>query len=189
VLLIFFSLKIYSQENPIYVVEKKKKKNQFIPLKEVVVIPELKFNSYKDYVDYYNLIRKTIKVYPYARLASERLLKLNDRLNGIKSKRGKRKYTKRVEKFLEQEFKEELKKLTRSEGRILIKLIHRETGSTAYSLVKTLRTGWKAFIYQTTAKMFEIDLKKEYNPSNNSEDYKIENIVLREFANSSFNKN
>ena len=71
----------------------------------------------------------------------------------------------------------------------MIKLIHRETGSTAYSLVKTLRTGWKAFIYQTTAKMFEIDLKKEYNPSNNSEDYKIENIVLREFANSSFNKN
>ena len=55
--------------------------------------------------------------------------------------------------------------------------------------MKTLRTGWKAFIYQTTAKMFEIDLKKEYNPSNNSEDYKIENIVLREFANSSFNKN
>ncbi len=188
-LLIFFSLKIYSQENPIYVVEGDTLKNQFIPLKEVVVIPELKFYSYKDYVDYYNLKRKTIKVYPYARLASERLLKLNDRLNGIKSKRGKRKYTKRVEKFLEQEFKEELKKLTRSEGRILIKLIHRETGSTAYSLVKTLRTGWKAFIYQTTAKMFEIDLKKEYNPSNNSEDYKIENIVLREFANSSFNKN
>ena len=189
VLLIFFSLKIYSQENPIYVIEGDTLTNQFIPLEEVVVIPELKFYSYKDYVDYYNLKRKTIKVYPYARLASERLLKLNDRLNGIKSKRGKRKYTKRVEKFLEQEFKEELKKLTRSEGRILIKLIHRETGSTAYSLVKTLRTGWKAFIYQTTAKMFEIDLKKEYNPSNNPEDYKIENIVLREFANSSFNKN
>ena len=188
-LLIFFSLKIYSQENPIYVVEGDTLKNQFIPLREVIVIPELQFYSYKDYVDYYNLKRKTIKVYPYARLASERLLKLNDRLNGIKSKRGKRKYTKRVEKFLEQEFKEELKKLTRSEGRILIKLIHRETGSTAYSLVKTLRTGWKAFIYQTTAKMFEIDLKKEYNPSNNPEDYKIENIVLREFANSSLNKN
>ena len=189
VLLIFFSLKIYSQENPIYVIEGDTLKNQFISLEEVVVIPELKFYSYKDYVDYYNLKRKTIKVYPYARLASERLLKLNKRLNGIKSKRGKRKYTKRVEKFLEQEFKEELKKLTKSEGRILIKLIHRETGSTAYSLVKTLRTGWKAFIYQTTAKMFEIDLKKEYNPSNNPEDYKIENIVLREFANSSLNKN
>ena len=189
VLLIFFSLKIYSQENPIYVIEGDTLKNQFISLEEVVVIPELKFYSYKDYVDYYNLKRKTIKVYPYARLASERLLKLNKRLNGIKSKRGKRKYTKRVEKFLEQEFKEELKKLSKSEGRILIKLIHRETGSTAYSLVKTLRTGWKAFIYQTTARMFEIDLKKEYNPSNNPEDYKIENIVLREFANSSFNKN
>ena len=189
VLLIFFSFRIYSQENPIYVIEGDTLKNQFIPLKEVVVIPEQKFYSYKDYVDYYNLKRKTIKVYPYARLASERLLKLNDRLNGIKSKRRKRKYTKKVEKFLEYEFKEELKKLTRSEGRILIKLIHRETGSTAYTLVKTLRTGWKAFIYQTTAKMFEIDLKKEFNPSNNLEDYKIENIIMREFANPSFNKN
>ena len=188
-LLIFFSFRIYSQENPIYVIEGDTLKNQFIPLKEVVVIPEQKFYSYKDYVDYYNLKRKTIKVYPYARLASERLLKLNDRLNGIKSKRRKRKYTKKVEKFLEYEFKEELKKLTRSEGRILIKLIHRETGSTAYTLVKKLRTGWKAFIYQTTAKMFEIDLKKEFNPSNNLEDYKIENIIMLEFANPSFNKN
>ena len=158
-------------------------------LSEVTVYNEINFKDSDERIKYLILRRKTLKVYPYAALAAERLKKLNDRLGKLNKRSKRKRYTRIVEKFIQEEFTEELKKLTRSEGRILIKLIHRETGSTAYSLVKTLRTGWKAFIYQTTAKMFEIDLKKEYNPSNNSEDYKIENIVLREFANSSFNKN
>ncbi|MGB0199020.1 MAG: DUF4294 domain-containing protein, partial [Flavobacteriaceae bacterium] len=69
--------------------------------------------------------------------------------------------TKQVEKYLQGEFTDELKKLTRSEGRILVKLIHRETGTTTHALVKELRSGWRAFLYQTTAKMFDIDLKTE----------------------------
>ncbi len=61
----------------------------------------------------------------------------------------------------------------------MIKLIHRETGSTAHELIKRLRNGWRAFIYQTTAKMFDINLKTEFNPTEVEEDTMIEGILLR----------
>ena len=83
---------------------------------------------------------------------------------------------------MEQEFEAELRRLTRSEGRILIKLIHRETGETTHELIKKLRSGWRAFVYQTTAKLFDLDLKITYNPTDVEEDALIEGILLRAFA-------
>jgi len=167
------------QTNPIYIIEGDTLSTPYVGLGEVVVLPELKFDTYKDYLAYYRLRQRTLKVYPYAVLASERLTTLNERLGNIKRRRARKRYTKRVEHYLENEFKEELKKLTRSEGRILIKLIYRETGVTAHELIKNLRNGWRAFIYQTTAKMFDINLKSEYNPTDNEEDAMIEGILFR----------
>ena len=83
---------------------------------------------------------------------------------------------------IEEEFSEELKKLTRTEGQILVKLIYRQTGSTAFDLVKELRSGWRAFWYNTTAKMFDISIKEEYHPEAIHEDYLIEDILQRAFA-------
>ena len=135
-----------------------------IALDEVYIFGRLEFDSYEDKLRYYILRRKTIKVYPYAKLASERLEQLNDSLSKIKRKRKRKKYTKRVQKFIEEEFSEELKKLTRTEGQILVKLIYRQTGTTAFNLVKELRSGWRAFWYNTTAKMFDISIKQEFHP-------------------------
>ena len=120
-------------------------------------------------------------MYPFAKLASERLTVMTERLNTIESKRLKRKYTKRIQKYIEEEFSEELKKLTRTEGQILVKLIHRQTGRTAFDLVKELRTGWRAFWYNTTASLFDISLKEEYKPFEVKEDYLIEDILERSF--------
>lgn len=153
-----------------------------ISLDEVYLFGKLKFNSKEEKLRYYILRRKTIKVYPYAKLASERLVELNDSLTKIKSKRKMKKYTKHVQKYIEEEFSEELKKLTRTEGQILIKLIYRQTGITAFDLVKQLRNGWRAFWYNTTAKMFNISLKEEYHPENMHEDYLIEDVLQRAFA-------
>ncbi|EAR01560.1 hypothetical protein FB2170_13568 [Maribacter sp. HTCC2170] len=153
-----------------------------IDLDEVYVFSKLKFPSYKDKLRYYILRRKTIKVYPYAKMAAERLLELNDSLTKIKKSRKRKKYTKKVQKYIEGEFSEELKKLTRTEGQILIKLIYRQTGKTAFGLVKELRSGWRAFWYSTTAKMFKISLKEEYRPDVVQEDYLIEDILQRAFA-------
>ncbi len=153
-----------------------------IALDEVYLFGKLEFDSYQDKLRYYILRRKTMKVYPYAKLASERLVSLNERLESIESKRKRKKYTKRVQKYIEGEFSEELKKLTRTEGQILVKLIYRQTGTTAFGLVKELRSGWRAFWYNTTAKMFKINIKEEFHPELVEEDYLIEDILQRAFA-------
>ena len=84
---------------------------------------------------------------------------------------------------MEGEFTEQLKKLTKTEGRILIKLIHRQTGETMYELIKEYRSGWKAFWYNTTAKLFKLSLKDKYDPANIKEDYLIEDVLQRAFVN------
>jgi hypothetical protein len=153
-----------------------------IMLDEVFVFSSLTFDSYNDKLRYYILRRKTLKVYPYAKLASERLVELNDRLSKIESKRKRKKYTRVVQRYIEEEFSEELKKLTRTEGQILVKLIYRQTGVTAFDLVKELRNGWRAFWYNTTAKLFNISIKEEFHPETIHEDYLIEDILQRAFA-------
>ncbi len=153
-----------------------------IDLEEVYIFSRLKFASHKEKVKYYILRRKTLKVYPYAKLAAERLESLNERLAGIKSKSKRKRYTKVVQKYIENEFSAELKKLTRTEGQILVKLIHRQTGKTAFGLVKELRNGWRAFWYNNTAKLFKISIKEEFHPESVHEDYLIEDILQRAFA-------
>lgn len=152
-----------------------------IDLDEVMLLHKLKFDSRDELRRYLILKRKTIKVYPYAKLAAERLNTLNERLAKIKKKRDRKKYTKRIQKYIDGEFSEELKKLTRTEGQILIKLVHRQTGITTFDLVKELRTGWRAFWYHNTARMFDLSLKREYDPLNVKEDYLIEDILQRNF--------
>tara|TARA_R110002050_G_scaffold106359_5_gene216283 strand:- start:1555 stop:2250 length:696 start_codon:yes stop_codon:yes gene_type:complete len=154
-----------------------------IALEEAYVFGRLKFSSYDEKLRYYILRRKTEKVYPYAKLAAERLVELNDSLADMKNTRKRKKYTKKVQKYIEEEFSEELKKLTRTEGQILVKLIYRQTGTTAFDLVKNLRNGWRAFWYNTTAKLFKISIKEEFHPDLIEEDYLIEDILQRAFSN------
>jgi hypothetical protein len=181
----FFSISINlissQEDNQIfYKVEGDSVYSSHINLEEVTVYKPIKLETYEDLVMYYTLKRKTLKVYPYAKMASERLTKLNSRLLKIKSNRKKKKYTKLLEKFIQDELTEELKKLTKTEGQILVKLIHRETGLTAYDLVKELRNGFRAFSYSIIAKFFDISLKKEFNPENNKEDLFIEDILTKD---------
>ena len=150
-----------------------------IGLAEVLLLPKRPYKNSDEIRKYLILRRKTLKVYPYSVMASDRLNTLNQRLDIIKTKRQKRKYTKMVQKFLEDELTPELSKLTKSEGQILIKLIHRQTGQTTFNLVKTLRNGLKAFIYNTTAKFFDLNLKNEFQPEISQEDYYIEDIIQR----------
>ena len=150
-----------------------------IGLNEVLLLPRRPFKNSEEIRKYLILKRKTIKVYPYSVMASRRLKSLNNRLLVIKTKRERRRYTRMVQKFLEGELTPELSKLTKSEGQILIKLIYRQTGITTYNLVKNLRNGVKAFLYNTTARFFDLNLKTEFNPEIILEDYYIEDIIQR----------
>ncbi|MBT8244722.1 MAG: DUF4294 domain-containing protein [Winogradskyella sp.] len=156
---------------------------KFIGLDEVIVLPNLKLENRKERIRYYILRRKTIKVYPYAKLAAERLVSLQERLDALPKQRQKKKYAKIIQKYIENEFSEELKKLTKTEGQILVKLIHRQTGKTTFKLIKELRSGWRAFWFNSTASLFNISLKREFVPLEVEEDFLIEDILLRAFQN------
>lgn len=159
-----------------------------IDLDEVMLFHKLEFKDRQERLRYLILKRKTKKVYPYAKLAADRLVALNERLSSMKKKRQRKKYTKVVQRYIEDEFAAELKKLTRTEGQILVKLVHRQTGKTTYKLIKELRSGWKAFWYNNTAGLFSISLKREFDPNNVEEDFLIEDILQREFQNGRLEK-
>jgi len=150
-----------------------------IDLDKVILLPKKEFKNSNEIKNYLILKRKTLKVYSYAILASNRLTTLNERLVNIKRRRDRKNYTKKIQKFIANEFYDELRKFTQTEGQILIKLIHRQTGTSAYKLIKEIRNGWSAFWYNNTARIFNMSLKKEFDPYTVEEDYLIEDIIQR----------
>jgi len=134
--------------------------------------PELekKFKRYQRYVPI---------VYPYAKLAANRLDLYDKELKTIKSKRKKRKLIKQKEKQLKEEFTDVIKKMSRIQGKILIKLIKRETGKTTYSIIKENRGWFNAIVWQGVAKYWGNDLKYHYKPKLDVEDAMIERVVAK----------
>ncbi len=128
------------------------------------------------------LQNRVYRVYPYAKIASERLTMLNKNMAALKTNREKKKYLKIVENYMENEFEAQLKKLSRKQGQILVKLVNRQTGHTTYDLIKDLKSGWTAFWYSNTGKVFDIDIKRKYQPYADNEDFLIETILERAFA-------
>ncbi|MFV8393335.1 DUF4294 domain-containing protein [Flavobacterium sp. LB2P6] len=154
-------------------------------LNDTIQLPEVLI--YKEKMDpdarkqFLLLQSRVFKTYPYAKLASERLTILNKGMANLKTNKEKKRYFKIVESYLSEEFEAKLKKLSRKQGQILVKLIHRQTGTTTYELVKNLKSGWKAFWSNTAASMFDISLKTKYAPFDVNEDYLIETILVRAF--------
>ena len=181
----FYSLLAFSQKNQIeenyLLIKDDSIMKNFIELNEVILLPKIKFSKREKLVEYLILKRKTTKVYPYAKLASIRLDTLYSRLNNIKRRSSKRRYTKQIQRYLEGEFTDELKKLTKTEGQILIKLINRQTDFTVYELIKDLKNGFNAIVFNITAKAFNLSLKETYSPLEENEDYFIEDILQKAF--------
>ena len=128
------------------------------------------------------LQNRVYKVYPYAKAAAERLTLLNKNMDKMKTNKEKKKYFKIVEDYMENEFTGQLKKLSRKQGQILVKLIHRQTGYTTFELIKDYKSGWKAFWSNNTARLFDINLKTKYLPYEVNEDFLIESILDRAFT-------
>ncbi|MCP2029779.1 hypothetical protein L1276_004973 [Flavobacterium sp. HSC-32F16] len=154
--------------------------NDTIQLPEIIISKGDKMSA-EELKQFQILQNRVYKVYPYAKLAADRLTALNTGMARLKSNREKKKYFKIVEDYLNNEFEERLKKLSRKQGQILVKLVHRQTGKTTYELIKTLKSGFKAFVSNTTANLFDISLKTEYKPYEVNEDYLIETILVRAF--------
>lgn len=136
--------------------------------------------KYKDEQNQYRILkRRVLKVYPYAILAKEKLNTIKNGLDSIPKRRHKKRYTKQMLKWVKEEYSDRLKNLSMKEGKILVKLIYRETNLTSYEIVKSYRGRFNAFFWQTMAKLWENNLKTEYDPLNIKEDKLIEHILLQ----------
>lgn len=150
-----------------------------VPLEEVIVYKR-KFSS-AELKEFQTLQNRVYKVYPFARVAAERLSVMNKNMDKLKTNKEKKKYFKIIEDYMENEFTAQLKKLSRKQGQILVKLIHRQTGFSTYELIKDYKSGWKAFWSNNTARLFDINLKTKYAPYEVNEDFWIETILDRAF--------
>ena len=150
-------------------------------LDEMLFVAKPTLSDFQARRNYYILMKKVGRVYPYVREAALRMDSVNIQLEGIDRRRQRRKYTKSYQKYLEERFEPELRKLTRSEGQILSKLVYRETHTSVYQIIRTYRNGLSARFWSMTAWWYDIDLKRPYDPENDAEDRLIENILQRKF--------
>ncbi len=148
----------------------------FINLPEVEILSKLSEEDMLRLQAYKRLKRDVKKAYPYAKLASAQIKEIELHVGTLKNERQKRKYIKAKEKELKEQFTQELKNLTVNQGRILMKLVDRETGTSSYDLVRELKGSLSAFFWQGMAKLFGSSLKSTYDP--NGEDSQIEDIVV-----------
>ncbi len=153
-----------------------------IIIQDVLVSDENRIKLTKEEREQIKLLERRVRVvYPYAKLTADKLTQINATMAKLKTQKEKKKYFKLVEKYLNEEFEPKLKKLSRKQGQILVKLINRQTGKTTFDLIKDYKSGWKAFWSNNTAKLFNIDLKKTYDPMEVPEDYYIETYLQRCF--------
>ncbi len=124
----------------------------------------------------YNRLRNAVYVtYPYARRAGAVMNDINAKLASVKDKEDRKKYIKSREKELKKEFSDPLTNLSIYQGKVLMKLINRETGNNCYEIIKEYKGGFTARMYQTVAFFFSTDLKQPYDAS--KDDVVIEKIV------------
>jgi len=147
-----------------------------VDVQPIVIFPPTVIRTKRESVRYDRLVYNVKKVYPYAKLAGAKLREYEKVLDTIPTEKGKRLFLKKAQHSLEEQFGKEIKDLTFSQGKILIKLVYRETGNSTFDLIKELRGGFTAFIFQTLATIFGYNLKTGYDPAGT--DQAIEQIVL-----------
>ena len=148
----------------------------YFNLNEVKVIHYAYMLSPSEIKKNQKLIRNVKLTLPYAKTAKRKLDTYERQMAGM-SESQRKAMMKKAEKEIEAEFGAELKKMTFSQGNVLIKLVDRETGNTSYELVRELRGKFRAFFYQTFAKIFGYNLKAKFDPKHNSKDKMIDRIA------------
>lgn len=147
-----------------------------VDLPTVYIFKPLKFKSKKDMERYYKLIRDVKKVLPISKEINRAIIETYEYLMTLPNKKARQEHIKAVEKGLKEQYTPQLKRLTFSQGKLLIKLIDRQTKSTGYELVKAFMGPFKASFYQTFASLLGASLKKKYHPE--GEDALTERVIL-----------
>lgn len=142
-------------------------------LKEIKVFPKKVFKNKREYRRYTRLVYNVKKAYPFALIARNELQIMVDSLQYIHGDRERKNYIKDYEKEMFRRYEDDLRKLTFSQGRILLKLVYREIGNTSYNLVKDYRGDISAVFWQGVARIFGSNLKSTYDPEGEDEDIEL----------------
>lgn len=146
-------------------------------IREIIIYPPLKFQDEKQRVEFSRLVRDVKKVLPYAREVSQMIIETYEFAETLPDDKARKKHISSVQKYVFDTYKPRMKKLTKNQGKLLIKLIDRECNTTSYEIVKSLVGSFKAGLYNVFAGLFGNSLKAEYDPG--GKDSLIERVVVQ----------
>lgn len=148
-----------------------------LSLRELTVFPPLKFKNKKEEEFYWRTVRDVRLTLPYAKLISETLVETYEYIETFPTTKERERYLKQMEKALFEQYKPVLKKFSRRQARVLVKLIQRETNQSSYDIVKAFLGSFRATFWQGFGKLFGVSLKSDFDPAHNREDAITERIA------------
>ena len=146
-------------------------------IKEVIVYPPIKFKNKKQEEFYWRTVRDVRKTLPYAKLAFSTLCETYEYIQTIPDTKNREKHLKQLEKDIFEQYKPAVKTMTKGQGKILLKLINRETDQSSYSIVKAFLGTFRAGFWQTFGRFFGMNMKSGFKPDKNDEDAIIDRIA------------
>jgi hypothetical protein len=161
-----FKMKGDTTSGKFYLLQKVKRDGEAMPeveIKEVRILAHPKPEKKSEYRKYERLVSNIKRVYPYAVMVRYRLNQVNDDLRNISNEKDRKEYLKKVEKSVFADYEDDIQHMTITQGRLLIKLIDRETQNTSYELIREYRGKLSAAFWQGIARIFGTNLKEEYD--------------------------
>lgn len=152
---------------------------KMIVLNEITVFQPLKFKNKKEEEFYWSTVRDVKKTLPYAKLICATLLETYEYIETFPTQREREEYLKKMEDEIFKQYKPVLKKFTKSQAQLLIKLIRRETDQSSYNIIKAFLGSFRAGFWQTFGRFFGVNLKGDYNPDTDRKDAIIERIAVK----------
>lgn len=146
-------------------------------LRDLYVFPPMKFKNKKEEEFYWRTVRDVRKTLPYAKLAFSTLCETYEYIQTIPDKKQRERHLKTLEKDIFEQYKPVVKKMTKNQGKIMLKLINRETDQTSFNIVKAFLGSFRAGFWQTFGRFFGMNMKAGFHPDKNREDAIIERIA------------
>ncbi len=149
-----------------------------VVLNTITVYPPFKFKNKKQEEFYWRTVRDVKKTLPYAKLICETLLETYEYIETFPTQKERETHLKKMEDAVFEQYKPVLKKFTKSQAKMLVKLINRETHQSSYNILKAFLGSFRASFWQTFGRLFGVNLKGDYNPDKNKEDAIIERVCV-----------
>lgn len=145
----------------------------------IIVYPAERFKNAKEREEYNKLVRDVKKTLPYAKLINTTLQETYEYIQTFDTHQERERYLREFEKNVFKQYKPEMKKLTKNQGKVLIKLIYRETNQSSYYIIKAFMGTFRAGFWQTFGRFFGVNMRNGYDPEHNKQDALIERITVR----------